>query len=146
MIRVGFVLTFRNQEWLGGVSYFRNLFAAILAQPNRRIEPVIFTRTDTPAGTLDGFGKCQVIRTKLVEQDAMTWKVRRASQIFLSRDFLFERLLAEHDVRALSHSGHLGLHSRIPTLTWIPDFQERTLPEFFSPAERQARARGLKEA
>lgn len=145
MIRVGFVLTFRNQEWLGGVSYFRNLFAAIRAQPDRRIDPVIITRTDA-SESLDGFGRNEIVRTKLVEQDAVRWKVRRASQVFLSRDFLFEQLLARHGIQLLSHSGHLGRRSRVPTLTWIPDFQERALPEFFSGAEREARARGLKEA
>lgn len=146
VIRVGFVLTFRNQEWLGGVSYFRNLFAAIRAQPNRRIEPIVITRTDTAEETLGGFGAGETVRTKLVEQDAITWKARRASQVFLARDYLFERFLKRHDIRLLSHSGHLGRRSPIPTMTWIPDFQERALPEFFSAAERQARARGLKEA
>jgi glycosyltransferase involved in cell wall biosynthesis len=146
VIRVGFVLTFRDQEWLGGVSYFRNLFAAIRAQPDRRIEPIIITRTDTAEGTLGAFGPGETIRTKLVEQDAITWKARRASQVFLARDYLFDRFLKRHDIRLLSHSGHLGRKSLIPTLTWIPDFQERTLPEFFSAAERDARARGLKEA
>jgi glycosyltransferase involved in cell wall biosynthesis len=146
VIRVGFVLTFRNQEWLGGVSYFRNLFAAIRAQSERQIEPVIITRTDVGAETLDGFAASEILRTKLVEPETMWWKARRASQVFLGRDLLFERLLAEHDIRLLSHSGHLGRRCPIPTLTWIPDFQERALAEFFSPAERLARARGLKEA
>lgn len=146
VIRVGFVLTFRNQEWLGGVSYFRNLFAALRAQPDRRIEPVIITRTDTAEETLGAFGAGETIRTKLVEQDGVTWKARRASQVFLARDYLFDWFLKRHDVRLLSHSGHLGRRSRIPTLTWIPDFQERRLPEFFSAPERAARGRGLKEA
>ncbi|HZP68453.1 MAG TPA: glycosyltransferase family 1 protein [Pseudolabrys sp.] len=146
VIRVGFVLTFRDQEWLGGVSYFRNLFAAVRAQPDRRIEPVIITRTDISKEALSGFGANEAVRTKLVEQDAKAWKLRRASQVFLGRDFLFERLLRRHHIRLLSHSGHLGRHCPIPTLTWIPDFQDRVLPAFFSEAEREARARGLKEA
>jgi glycosyltransferase involved in cell wall biosynthesis len=146
VIRVGFVLTFRNNEWLGGISYFRNLFAAIRAQSDRQIEPVIITRTDTGAETLDGFGASEILRTKLVETGTIWWSARRASQLYLARDVLFERLLARNNIRLLSHSGHLGRRCPIPTLTWIPDFQEHTLAEFFSPAERMARARGLQEA
>ena len=146
MIRVGFVLTFRDREWLGGVSYFRNLFAAIRTQSDRQIEPVIITRADTGAEAIDGFDVSENLRTKLVETGTIWWKARRASQLFLARDFLFERLLAWHNIQLLSHSGHLGRRCPIPALTWIPDFQEYSLPEFFSPAERLARAGGLQEA
>jgi hypothetical protein len=31
----------------------------------------------------------------------------------------------------MSHSGHLGLYSRVPTIGWVPDLQHRHLPELF---------------
>jgi hypothetical protein len=46
VIRVGFVLNLSGAGWLGGVSYFRNLFGALRDQPDRRIEAVVITRRD----------------------------------------------------------------------------------------------------
>jgi glycosyltransferase involved in cell wall biosynthesis len=50
-------------------------------------------------------------------------------------------LLRRHEIRVLSHSGHLGPHADIPALGWIPDFQHLKLPEFFTVQEVNARTR-----
>ena len=42
MSRVGFVMNFTGSNWLGGVSYFRNLLAALARLPDPRIEPVFW--------------------------------------------------------------------------------------------------------
>jgi len=51
LIRVGFVSVFAVREWLGGLNYLRNLLQAVTGLDGRRIEPVLFTRTD--AGIAD---------------------------------------------------------------------------------------------
>jgi glycosyltransferase involved in cell wall biosynthesis len=46
----------------------------------------------------------------------------------------------------MSHSGHLGLYSQVPTIGWVPDLQHRHLPELFDRrtyAFREARYRLL---
>lgn len=145
MIRVGFVLNFAGQGWLGGVSYFRNLFGALRDLPERRVEPVIITRRDTSTASLAQFQPATVLRTRLVEVEQPWWKARRALQRYIGRDWLFEHFLRRHGIALLSHSGYLGRRCPLPALSWIPDFQERHLPAFFSAAELAARARQLKE-
>ncbi len=44
MIKVGLVLVI-NENWLGGVNYYRNLTNAVNLLPNRNIEFIIFTDT-----------------------------------------------------------------------------------------------------
>lgn len=143
--RVGFVLNFSGHGWLGGVSYFRNLFGALYDLPDRRVDPVVITRRDSAPDSLAQFQPAQTLRTRLVEVESPWWKVRRALQRYAGRDWVFERFLRDHGIALLSHSGHLGRRCPLPALSWIPDFQERHLPEFFSPVEQQARLRQLEE-
>ncbi|MDR1367691.1 MAG: glycosyltransferase, partial [Candidatus Accumulibacter sp.] len=53
---------------------------------------------------------------------------------------LFASALAKRDVSLWSYGPPLGLHSRVPALCWISDFQDIHLPEFFTPKERKAKA------
>jgi len=145
VIRVGFVLTFTGQSWLGGASYFRNLLSAVSDLPERTIEPIIITRPDTPKEALDQFPNTEVLRTNLVCIEQPWWKIRRVMQKYLSRDYLFENFLLRNEIKVLSHSGHLGSRCPIRTLPWIPDFQELHLPTLFSMKELAARARQIDE-
>jgi glycosyltransferase involved in cell wall biosynthesis len=146
LIRVGFVLNFAGQTWLGGVSYFRNLFSALRQLPDRRIEPVIVTGRNVEAASLADFAPAELLRTALVDVGTPGWKLRRAFQLYASRDWLFERFLRRHRIALLSHSGYLGRRCPLPALCWIPDFQEMHLPEFFSENERAGRRRNVAEA
>lgn len=145
MIRVGFVLVFKDHGWLGGISYFRNLFSALYELSDREVEPVIITGESTDANILSDFAQIEVVRTRLVETDRLTWKLRRVLQLYVGRDFILEALMNRHGIRFLSHSGHLGRHCTIPTLPWIPDFQELHLSGFFSDGERLARSKNVSE-
>lgn len=140
VIRVGFVMAGLGQGWLGGVSYFRNLFGALADLPGRRVEPVLIVGPDDPADALAALGDFEFIRTPLVDTKSPWWPARRAAQLALGRDFIFERFLRAHRVDVLSHSGYLGRRCSIPSLAWIPDFQELHYPGFFSEPERAARA------
>ena len=41
MIRVGFVINFGHQKWLGGFNIIINLIKALYLLPNRKIEPIL---------------------------------------------------------------------------------------------------------
>lgn len=146
MIRVAFVMAGLGQGWLGGVSYYRNLFRALRELPQPRVTPVIVTDPGGDDAQLEPFQPIEVLRTPLVRIGTPWWKVRRACQLWLDRDLPFERFLRGNRIGLLSHSGFLGRRCPIPSLPWIPDFQELDFPEFFSPAEREARSRGLAQA
>ena len=145
-MRVGFVLNFTGHGWLGGVSYFRNLFGALRELPSPCVEPVVITRCDTDATSLAEFQPVEVLRTRMVELEQPAWKLRRALQRYVGRDWLFERFLRAHGIALLSHSGYLGRRCPLPAMSWIPDLQERHLPNLFNPAEHAARARMLQES
>jgi glycosyltransferase involved in cell wall biosynthesis len=141
VIRVGFILTFDGTTWLGGVSYFRNLLRALRDLPHPRIEPVIFCGERTEESVLAQFPAQTTVRSSLLDAGSSSWNARRISAKLCGRDLLLEGLLRRYGIQALSHQGFFGGLRRIPALGWIPDFQERHLPEFFSPTEIRARVR-----
>lgn len=140
MIRVGFVFTF-DGSWLGGINYFRNLLTAVCALPDRKIEPVILTDMHMPAGRFTDFPPVEVVRSRLFDRYTLPWTVRKVWHRSFGHDLLLERLLVKHHIAVLSHSGQLGRQACIPTIGWIPDFQHRRMPEFFSTPELERRER-----
>ncbi|MEI9804966.1 MAG: glycosyltransferase [Pseudolabrys sp.] len=138
MMRVGFVLS-ENEGWLGGINYFRNLLTAIYGLPERRIDPVVIVPANTSPAITDVCPQLEILRTPLADPGRPLWKMRRALQVYAGRDVAFEAYLKTHKIDFLSHSGHLGRFCPIPTLPWIPDFQELHLPELFSKEERSVR-------
>jgi glycosyltransferase involved in cell wall biosynthesis len=142
-IRVGFLV--RPDHWLGGKNYLRNLFAAIGAQSDRAITPVIFTGMRSRSVTAD-FPGIEIIRSPILDdRRSAAWFVRKVVAKVSSQDHLLRRLLEQHRVSILSHSFHLGIQSSIATIGWIPDFQHLHLPEFFSPHDRKLRDREFME-
>lgn len=140
MIRVGFVIAF-DSGWLGGINYFRNLLTAVYALPDRKIEPVILTGMDMPAERFTGFPPVEVVRSRLFDRYSLPWISRTVGYRSFGRDHLMERLLLKHRIKVLSHSAQLGARTPIPTIGWIPDFQHRHIPEFFSSEELARRER-----
>lgn len=67
--------------------------------------------------------------------------MRAATRRVLQRDPLFERILRARGVVALSHSSQVWKSSNIAMLGWIPDFQHRRLPDYFSLRSRRQRDR-----
>ena len=146
MNRVGFVMNFAGPSWLGGVSYFRNLLAALALLPDPRIEPVIVTGRDGASiSAARALWPAAPVASGTVTPGRPVWKMRRALQRYLGRDLIFERLAIRHGVTLVSHSGHLGRHASVPTLPWIPDFQERHFPRFFTAADIEGRARNIRD-
>lgn len=141
MIRVGFVLTFDATGWLGGISYFRNLLGALVSLPNPRIVPVILAGKRTDPSVLAQFPVSPAAHSAMLDMGTLPWQIRRGAAKVLGRDRGLESLLQHHDIQVLSHQGFLGGLGRVPALGWIPDFQERHLPEFFSSEEISARVR-----
>lgn len=139
MIRVGFVINFSGESWMGGINYYLNLLDAIYSLKDRRIEPVLFIGSKTDAGPFKNLPSLAIIRTGLLNGTGILPFVRSACLRILSYDFILESLLIKHNISLLSHSGFLSKNSKILTLGWIADFQHRHLPEFFSKEEIESR-------
>ncbi len=141
MIRVGFILSFSDASWLGGFYYFKGLLEAILALPNRMIEPVIVTGHRVIQTYLNDLPAVEVVRTSLLDRNHFAWIMRGAYRWVSGHDFLLERLLLQRNIAILSHVGYVGVRFKIPTIGWIPDFQHLYLPEMFSAREVRKRSR-----
>jgi len=145
MIRVGFVMAQAGQGWMGGINYLSNLINSVMLLPNRQIEPVLILPPGVDAAVLAGFPPVERLETTMVVERSPSWVVRRGMRRVLGRDVLFEQWLRRHGIDVLSHADHLGSWASLPTLCWIPDFQHRRLPAFFSAEELAGRDRGFKE-
>jgi glycosyltransferase involved in cell wall biosynthesis len=138
LIRVGFAL---GVSWLGSVNYYRNLLRAILAVPDRQIEPVLLLGKRATSAVIAGFPPVEVLQTPWLDPLTPPWAVRKVWQQTFASDPFLERFLRSHRVDVLSHSDFLGRHSDLPAICWISDFQHRELPQFFGKLERVYRDR-----
>ena len=141
MIRVGFIMEFVGNGWLGGTSYYRNLFSAIRDLPDRRIDAVLITSSRSFEALKNQFPHMPVVRLPLLDAPSLVGKARRVMRVLSGRDVLIERALRSENIGILSHSGYFGRYSPVASIVWIPDFQELTYPEFFSRAELASRHR-----
>lgn len=130
-----------DTSWLGGTSYYRNFFSAIKDFPARKIDPVLITSGRSVSTLKKQFPGVEVIHLSLLDAPRFIGRSRRALLSVIGRDFPLEYALRSHDIDLLSHSGYFGKYSSIPSIAWIPDFQELTFPEFFSPVELASRRR-----
>lgn len=143
MIRVGFIFNRTDSGWMGGITYMRNLIAAIRQIPDREIEPVLIVPSKMPAKNVADFGDIEVLRTSLLDRKAPAWLLGKLCEKFLlKRNAPLEAFLRGHNIAILSHHARLGSRSRFPNLLWIPDFQQRRCPDFFDAAEIERRNAG----
>ena len=139
MIRVAFIL--EGHDWLGGVSYFRNLFSALALIPEPKVHPILFVGTGVPAAILDNFTEVEVRKTTVLDSKTPMGFFRRVVRKVLSQtDLVLGQLLAHHRINVVSHySGTLPAFTMIKSVGWIPDFQYLHLPAFFPENDRNLR-------
>jgi glycosyltransferase involved in cell wall biosynthesis len=132
VIRVGFRLI-GGAAWQGGRNYLWNLLAAVTAQADREIQPVLLVNRDEDPGDLRMSG------VEVVETDAR-WdspRVRmfgRALELAIRRNPIEARWLAHARIDVVSHAPPIG--RTLPAVSWIPDVQHRHLPQLASRYER----------
>ena len=82
MIRVGFILNFKNYGWIGGKNYFLNLISAIIANKKSNIEPVIFTGYDGYSELREKFPNIIIIQHHLFDFHQCIFQVGNLSEEF----------------------------------------------------------------
>ena len=140
-IRVGFILDPDSNNWIGGVHYFKNLFYAISIDSNSRIHPVVLT-IDKGACT-HYFPEVESIPFSFADcnNKYIINIVRKIFQTPSLASHLLRGYVKKHHIDVLSHTAIQSQAAGIPTIGWIPDFQEKYLPEFFSEQEIAMRER-----
>jgi glycosyltransferase involved in cell wall biosynthesis len=139
VIRVGFTFSFVDDGWLGGLNYLRSLFSAILALPERQIDPVILMANDQGRALLDDFPPLTIVRNSIFGARSKWAHLQWAAYRCFERDLVLDAILKWYGISVLSHSYRIGFGAGVPAIAWIPDFQHVHLPEFFSPEEIDAR-------
>lgn len=141
MKHIAFQLNFRDKSWMGGVNYFRNLFEALALSNSKFYEPLIVAGLSADKKILNSLGGNKILISSWGDVACWRWKLRRALALGIGRDIIFEKKLKDVNVQLVSHIGYLGKNSKIPSLVWIPDFQELYFPEFFTSNEINTRRR-----
>ncbi len=133
MIKVGFIINFERDQWVGGYNHFVNLFNFIKRSKTKNIEPVLITDNLKRIKKENSFKGFKVISTNLVSNtNKYTRLVNKILIIIFGKNFLFDRFLKKNNISILSHSGFTGIRSKIKSYPWLPDFQELHFPENFS--------------
>lgn len=136
---VAFVLNL-SSNWLGGINYYRNLLTAISRYESDSIRVKVFLPEGQKADSFHISSKnIEFIYCPLITKWSLSWFVRKVWGKIFRRDVILARYLRHHGVDVISHADLAIRHSGIKTIAWIPDFQHKYLPEFFSKAELSSR-------
>jgi len=135
LIRVAFLLGALDKGWLGGVNYYASLIYALNSLENRNIQPIIVTGKKPSASLVEAIGEVEILKTSLLDRNSISWLCAKSLRAILGSDFLLERYLSNQRIQIVSHAPFIGKNRKVPTIGWIPDFQYKYLPGFFSEAE-----------
>lgn len=139
--KIGFIINFEHDRWLGGSNYFQNLFKGISQFSKNEI--IIFTGIDKKKIN-PYFLKYKIIYLKILNPskkiNILINYFRLFCLIFFKRDFVLENILKNHKVDILSHSFPLGANAKIKSFCWIPDLQDLKLKKFFTFKQRLKRS------
>jgi glycosyltransferase involved in cell wall biosynthesis len=131
LIRVGMLLSLRGM-WQGGVNYFHNLLQCYRQYPDPEVKLEVFTPfpEDVAAYQSDAIAihSCPHLLPRFSNYP------HRLIKRLLGYDPLLTRVMERHQIDLLTHST-LGRQTRISTLQWMPDFQHKKMPQFFSPED-----------
>ena len=133
MKKVGFVINFSKNNWLGGYNYFFNLFKFYNLSKNKKILPVIITDNKKKVLELKKEFNFETISSKYFSNsNSYVRIINKLLIFFFKKNFLYEKILKKNKISAISHNLSLGNKSEIKSFPWFPDFQEINLPENFS--------------
>ena len=145
MPTVGFVLNGAGPNWVGGSNYLSNLLLALDGLQSPRISTTLIAAPSLTEHDLKRFPASRVIRSDMFMPRSPRRLLGKLSERVLARNLPIEYFCRHHAIDILSHVTPLGRRSAVPTIAWIPDFQERYLPAFFSADELARRAAGYRQ-
>ena len=141
MTRVGFAPHLGGEAWLGGTSYFRNLFSALGALEGGAIEPVLLIRPGDEPRAAEIGPRIATARIPDFLNRASSLTAKALARLGPLCWLAWRRFLVAEGIEAISHSPSLLPHRLLPSLGIIYDFQHRHLPRMFSERDYLARER-----
>ena len=147
MKRIAFIIPQLDHNWTGGLNYYRSLLHAIQLQKYQRYIPVVIVAPGLANSALQLFPDIEVLSTDMLSRLRPLHIVRKLCDRIFTRDLLLERYLRQQKISISSHGPALGQGASIPNLCWVPDFQHRHLPQYFTADEiEQRKKRNLRLA
>jgi len=132
-----------TKGWIGGLNYFINLCSALESEGRNMVMPVILGENVNLPHPLNKYSNLipeeyRIVPLSRFNPLGILTKLLRRTKGLTYRDAIIRTLL-KNDIALFSHGFPLGPASPIPSLCWIPDFQHRHLPQFFSKTEIEGR-------
>ncbi len=126
-----------------GPIYLRNLFYALRQLDRRELTLSLLASIDEEDAQhyARSLKADEVILYTMPKHLTPLWAINGITKRLLSRNMAIERVLREHQVTTVFGFMLVHKYRRIPTLSWLPDFQHLHLPKMFSEMERFSRTR-----
>ena len=135
MIKVGFIINFKKNSWLGGYNYFKNLFECIYSNPERKIDCILIFNSRFK-NEAQNYNLDHLI-TNIVDKKNLFFRIFSKLKIFfLGKDQSIDIFLQSKNIEIISHTGFLGKNSQINSFPMIYDAQELHLPQLFTLRQR----------
>ena len=133
MIRIGFLINFSKNNWLGGYNYFINLLFLLKKFSYQKIEPVIITDKIKRLDKTAFKHNFEILEHPYFSSSNLLKRLSNKILIILfGKNFFIDKFLLKNKINIMSHSGYYGKKSEIISFQWIPDFQEFHYPKYFS--------------
>ena len=133
-----------SKEWLGGINYYRNLCSAIVRYERENIQIKIFLPYGQEKAIFDDFPPeivCQ--ETRFLTRWSIPWIFRKLWSKCFDNDSVLAWYLRRQQVDVISHQQSPARCMGLYNIGWIPDFQHKYLPDFFTVKELQTRERAF---
>ena len=133
-MRVGFVINYSHQKWLGGFNIIANLISAIQLLPKENIKPILIVNKKFNKKWLKDFKNIRFIKSDLFANQSLIKRIyNKISILIFGKSYEYDNFFKKNNISALSHTLiPLGKKSLIKSFPWIPDFQYIHYPENFS--------------
>ncbi len=135
-IRIAFLPPF-DENWIGGVNYYLNLFKVIKGQSKNSIQCVALLPCNSPETFVIKYSQyAEVIFAPLRTKWNVWWILKMLVRpLGLS---VWKYFLKKHEIDIVSHNIKYE-NFGVPNIGWIPDFQHLHLPDCFGVKEIKKR-------
>lgn len=133
MLKVGFIINFNSNKWLGGFNFVINLIKSLSLLKDKKIKPILIIDRKLPPGVLEGLN-IEIIKTNYFLKEKTYKRIFNKILIsLLGKSYIYEKLFKNLKIDVLSHTFlPLGKNSSLKSFPWIGDFQYYHYPENFS--------------
>lgn len=129
MLRVGFIFS-PDPNWMGGVNYYLSLLRGL----DKEIQDenvVVFTDSSKSKELLGKLNNISVVVTPVLKRTGLRRFIYRCcNKIFGENSALFF-ILKRYRIDLLSHH-YFPKYLGVSSMPWIPDFQHKVLPHYFT--------------